>query len=455
MTNEEYIKFFKENKSSNNKFHVRTYGCQMNEHDSEQVEFIMSTLGMKKTDDYTDADYIIINTCAVRATAENKVNGFLGILKHEKEKNKDFKIVVSGCLPNAEKDLDEFLRLNNHIDILMGTANYNKLPELLYNSLYYKKTIVDISDQYDVESMDLNYNRMYNHKAFVNIMYGCNNFCTYCIVPYTRGREVSRKLDDVVDEITKLSANGVKEVTLLVQYVNSYCKTLDGNVDFSMLLKEINKIDGIKRIRFMTSHPRDISDEVINSYKTLENLSKHLHLPVQSGSNKVLKEMNRHYTREDYLSKINKIKEISSDIALTTDIIVGFPGETEEDFLDTLDLVNEVGFDSVFTFIFSQREGTKAAYREDQIPHDIKMERFNRLLDAVNKNALEKNLKYIGKSVLVLVDEISKTDENMLSGKTDTFKTVNFKGDKELIGDIVKVKITDANTFSLQGIIDE
>lgn len=452
MFDNQYIELLKEVAGENNKYVIRTYGCQMNEHDSEQVKFILDYSGLEETDDIEDADFIILNTCAIRGTAENKVFGFLGSLKNLKEKNKNLKIIVSGCLPKLEEALDNFLKKYSHVDVLMGTANYNMLPELIYKSFYEKKTIVDISDQYNLESSELNYSRLYTHKSFVNITYGCNNFCSYCIVPYTRGRERSRPLEDIVKEVESLAKDGVKEVTLLGQNVNSYGKTLENKPTFTDLLYEINKIKGLERIRFMTSHPKDISDELIESYGKLDKLSNHLHLPVQSGSNKVLKDMNRRYTRESYLEKIDKIKSINPNIGLTTDIIVGFPGETDEDFEDTIDLVKKVRYDSVFTFLYSPREGTPAAKREDQIPHELKMERFNRLNDEINKIALEKNKKYKDKIVKVLVDEVSKNDENTLSGRTDTFKLVNFKGDKNLIGEIVDVKITDVGTFTLDGI---
>lgn len=453
MLNNQYRNLLREISGKNNKYIIKTYGCQMNEHDSEQIEFILDSCGLEKTDDIEKANFIILNTCAIRGTAENKVFGFLGSLKHLKEKNKDIKIIVSGCLPKLEEALENFLNKYRHVDVLMGAANYNMLPELIYKSFYEKKTLVDISDQYDLESSELNYSRMYRHKSFVNITFGCNNFCSYCIVPYTRGRERSRTPEDIIKEVSELAGDGVKEITLLGQNVNSYGNTLADKPSFTDLLKEINKIKGIERIRFMTSHPKDISDELLESYGKLDKLANHLHLPVQSGSNKVLKDMNRRYTRESYLEKINKVKNINPEIGLTTDIIVGFPGETEEDFNDTIDLVKEVKYDSIFTFLYSPREGTPAARREDQIPHDVKMKRFNKLNEVINEIAYKKNLEYKNKVVKVLVDEVSKNDEDFLSGRTDTFKLVNFKGDKSLIGEIVEVKITKVGTFTLDGMV--
>lgn len=451
MLDNKYNELVKEIIPKNSKYTIRTYGCQMNEHDSEQVEFLFNNLGMEKVEDYNEADFIIINTCAIRGTAENKALGFLGSLKNLKRQNPNLKIIVSGCLPKVDGTFEDLIKKNKHIDILIGTSNYLSLPELIYRSYYEDKTIVDISDQYDLNSSELNYNRMYKHKSFVNIMYGCNNFCSYCIVPYTRGREYSREITDIVKEIESLVADGVKEVTLLGQNVNSYGQSLTNKTDFPSLLKEINKIDGLERIRFMTSHPKDFSDDLIKSYADLDKLSKQLHLPVQSGSNKVLKEMNRKYTREAYLEKINKVKALDMDIALSTDIIVGFPGETDEDFEDTLALIKAVEYDSIFTFLYSPREGTSAAKREDQIPHEIKMERFNRLMDLTNEIAYKKNLKYKDEVVKVLVDEVSKNNPAYLSGRTDGFKTVNFPGDSSLIGSLVDVKIEKVGTFSLDG----
>lgn len=439
--------------SDNNKYVLRTYGCQMNEHDSEQVEFILKDAGLEKVEDIENANFIIINTCAIRGTAENKAFGFLGSLKKYKRDNKNLKIIVSGCLPKMDEAFENIIKKHKHVDVLMGTSNYNNLPELLYKSYFSDSPIVDISDQYDLDSFELNYSRMYKHKSFVNITFGCNNFCSYCVVPYTRGRERSREPEEIIEEIKTLVNEGVKEVTLLGQNVNSYGKTLENKITFSELLERVNEIQGLERIRFMTSHPKDISDEVINAFENLDKLSNHLHLPVQSGSDKILKEMNRAYNSAQYKTIIDKIKKINPNIALTTDIIVGFPGETEEDFLDTLDLVKYVEYDSIFIFLYSPREGTPAAKMENQIPNDVKMDRFNRLTEVVNEIALKKNKNYLNKEVFVLVDELSKNNDKILSGRTDTFKLVNFEGDESLIGEIVKVKIDKVGTFSLDGTI--
>lgn len=433
------------------KFKIQTYGCQMNEHDSEQAEFVLKNSGLIKTETAEDADIILINTCAIRGTAENKVYGFLGLLKGMKNKNPQKTIIVSGCMPQLQDSLEKMKSSYENVDIFMGTANYEKLPELIIRSMNEKKQIIDISSQYDLNDSELNYNRLYKHKSFVNIMYGCNNFCSYCVVPYTRGREQSRNPEEIVSEIEELSKDGVKEITLLGQNVNSYGKTLEESTTFSELLAKINEIDGIARIRFMTSHPKDISEELIDSYGKLEKLSKHLHLPVQSGSNKVLETMRRKYTREKYIEIVKSIRNKYPDISLSTDIMVGFPGETEEDFNDTIDLVKECRFDFAFTFLFSKRPGTPAYKMENQVDYKVKTDRFNRLTAAINEISLELNKNYLGKTVKVLVDEISKKDEKYLSGRTDTFKLVNFKGEKELIGKIVEVKIVDCNTFSLEG----
>ena len=337
-----------------------------------------------------------------------------------------------------------------NVDMIFGTNNIYKFPKLLLERLENGVRAVDIEENYSNEDNLLGANRMYSFKSFVNIMYGCNNFCTYCIVPYTRGREKSRRPMDIVNEIKGLASHGVKEVTLLGQNVNSYGKSLSNNVRFVDLLKMVNEIDGIERIRFMTSHPRDFSKELAYAYRDLDKLKKFLHLPVQAGSSKVLRDMNRHYTKEEYIRKIDMVKEIVPEIALSTDLMVGFPTETEEDFKDTLDLCKYVEYDTSFTFIYSMREGTKA-YEMDQVPEEIKHDRFNRLLDLIYPIQLKKNENEIGKVRKVLVESTSKSDENKLSGRTDEFKLVNFDGSKDLIGKIVDVSITDANTFSLKG----
>ncbi|MDO5724697.1 MAG: tRNA (N6-isopentenyl adenosine(37)-C2)-methylthiotransferase MiaB [Tissierellia bacterium] len=439
-----------------NKYFIRTYGCQMNEHDSEQIAFMLNKAGFKRTEDIDESDLIILNTCSIRANAENKVYGLLGQLKkYKKDKNNNKIIAICGCMPQRESSLEELTNKYENIDIIFGTNTIHKFPELLLNYINENRKEIAVRESFNLEYEVLGYSYLYSHKAFVNIMYGCNNFCTYCIVPFTRGREVSRPLEEIITEVKKLAKNGVKEITLLGQNVNSYGNDFDKPISFSELLKELDKIEGIEQIRFMTSHPKDISDKLIQSFQSLNNLERHLHLPVQSGSNRILKEMNRTYSREKYIDIVNKTRKLNPDISITTDIMVGFPGETEEDFEETLDLVRICEFESAFTFIYSPREGTKAAKMENFVDKDIINDRFKRLTDLLYEIALKKNIKLIGSVQRVLVDEISKTNDEYLNGRTSSFLNVNFKGEKDLIGKFVNVKIIDANTFALEGeIID-
>lgn len=433
------------------KYTIVTYGCQMNEHDSEKISWILENLGYEWTENKEDSDFIVYNTCLVRENAELKVYGQLGALKDLKRKNPDLILAVCGCMMQREEARRVILDKYRHVDIIFGTNNIHKLPLLIDRHKQTNETVVDIvEDTRDIDD-NIEANRKYGFKAFVNIMYGCNNFCTYCIVPYTRGRERSREPESIIKEIEKLAEEGYKEIMLLGQNVNSYGKTLNIEYTFADLLRDINKIQGIKRIRFMTSHPKDLSDELIYAMASLDKVCEQLHLPVQSGSNRILEAMNRKYTREDYLLLIEKIKKAIPDISISTDIIVGFPGETEEDFLDTLDLVKKARFDSAFTFLYSIREGTKAAQMENQVPDDIKHERFQRLLDTIYPIFYEENLKYLNKTVEVLVEEVSKNNDEVLSGRTRTGKLVHFKGSKDLIGKFVNVKITTPKTFTLEG----
>lgn len=437
----------------NKKYTIETHGCQMNEHDSEKISWILENMGYQWTDSKEDSDFIIYNTCLVRENAELKVYGQLGALKGLKRKKPDLVIAVCGCMMQREEARNVILSKYRHVDIIFGTGNIHKLPQLVNRHEQEGKTVVDVveDDREIMESIEAN--RKYSFKAFVNIMYGCNNFCTYCIVPYTRGREKSREPENILKEIKTLAENGYKEITLLGQNVNSYGKTLGYDYTFAKLLEEVNKIDGIERIRFMTSHPKDLSDELIEAMSKLDKVCEQLHLPVQSGSDKVLKAMNRKYTKGDYLLLIDKIKKAIPDIAISTDIIVGFPGETEEDFNETLDLVKTVKYDSAFTFLYSVREGTIAAKMEDQVPDDIKHNRFQRLLDTLYPIFYEENLKYMDKVVEVLVEETSKNNENVLTGRTRTGKLIHFEGDKDLIGKLVNVKITTVKSFTLEGYI--
>ncbi len=435
------------------KFHISTFGCQMNEHDTEKIIWTLERIGYQQTINRNEADIIIFNTCAVRKTAEDRVFGQLGELQDLKRKNPSLIIAVCGCLMQKEDIRDYFLKKHRHIDIVFGTNNIHKLPQLIDRHLRTNDRVIDVVEDTKEISDNIDSNRKYSYKAFVDIMYGCNNFCSYCIVPYTRGRERSRSVKSIINEVENLAQTGCKEITLLGQNVNSYGKTLDEKITFSQLLTLLNEIEGIERIRFMTSHPKDFSEDLIEAYKNLDKLCNHLHLPVQSGSNRILKLMNRKYTKEEYLEKIYKIREYIPDIAITTDIIVGFPGETEEDFEETLDLVKSAKFDSAFTFLYSIREGTNAAKMSNQIPDEIKHDRFQRLLDVLYPIGLESNKKLINTIQRVLVEETSKSDENVLSGRTETNKLVHFKGNNNIIGQIVDVKITDAKTFTLEGII--
>ena len=433
------------------KYMIQTFGCQMNEHDSEKLCAMLDDMGYQRTMLAAECDLIIYNTCAVRENAELKVYGNLGQLKFNKRKNPDLKIAVCGCMMQQPHVVKELKSKYNHVDLVFGTHNLYKFPELLASSMESEGMLVDVWDVDGEVVEGLRSSRKFELKAFVNIMYGCNNFCTYCIVPYTRGRERSRTVEDIVNEIKELVANGTKEVTLLGQNVDSYGKTLDNPVTFAELLRIVNEIEGLERIRFMTSHPKDISDEVIYAMRDCDKVCEFLHLPVQCGSTKLLKKMNRHYTREYYMSLVNKIKKEIPDVSLTTDIIVGFPGETEEDFLDTLELAKEVQYDSAFTFIYSRRNNTPADMMLDQVSEEDKHNRFNRLVEVINSSVIAKNKAYDGKVVEVLVEGTSKNDESKLSGRTRNGRLVNFTGENIKIGDLVNVKITKAQNFSLVG----
>lgn len=433
------------------KYLINTSGCQANELDSEKIAWILDNMGYTPVNDKEEADIIIFNTCAVRKSAEDKVFGQLGELKELKRRKPDVILGLCGCMMQREDIREFFLSKHKHIDIVFGTNNIHKLPQLVSRQIETGKTIVDIVEDTREIDESIDAHRKYSYKAYIDIMYGCDNYCTYCIVPYTRGRERSREPKTILDEIRRLVDSGVKEVTLLGQNVNSYGKTLSEEYNFPDLLRDINEIHGLERIRFMTSHPKDFTEELIEAYLKLDKLSPHLHLPVQSGSNRMLKLMNRKYTREQYLEKVGKIKELLPNLAITTDIIVGFPGETEADFADTLELVKEVEYDSAFTFLYSIREGTIASRMEEQVPDDVKHERFQRLLDTLHPIGLKLNEKLIGSVQKVLVEEVSKNDHSVMSGRTESSKLVHFKGRQELIGQIVNVKIEHVKTFTLEG----
>lgn len=433
-------------------FHITTFGCQMNEHDSETMAGLLIESGLVRVEERDRADIEIMNTCSVRENADKHFFGTLGQLKNRKEKTPNFIVCVCGCMMQQQSVIDTLKSKYPWVDLVFGTHNIHKLPELLNKVISEKEKIIEILPDADEIIEGLPAERLFKHKALVNIMYGCNNFCTYCIVPYTRGREKSRTPDAILKEIKNLVEDGVKEIMLLGQNVNSYKGIRnDTPVDFATLIKEINQINGLERIRFMTSHPKDLSDDLIEAFKSCAKLCKNIHLPVQSGSDAVLKRMNRHYDIRKYLDTVSKLKTAVPEITISTDIIVGFPGETEEDFKDTLSVVKEVEYDSAFTFLYSIRKGTPAEKYEDQIPEDVKHERFNRLVDCVNEISERKNRLYLGRIEKVLVEGSSKNDKDMLTGRTDGFKLVNFPGDKSLTGKMVDVRITDAKTFSLMG----
>ena len=431
------------------KYHIITFGCQMNEHDSETIAGMLAQQGMEPVLDKKEADIVIINTCSVRENADKRFFGTLGQLKKKKTENPEFVVGVCGCMMQQQHVIDTLKMKYPWVDIIFGTHNIHMFPQLLENVMNEKQKIMDIWEDGGEIVEGLPAKRLYRHKAFVNIMYGCNNFCTYCIVPYTRGRERSRKPLDIVNEVRTLVADGVKEITLLGQNVNSYKG--DEDTDFAALIYMLNDIEGLERIRFMTSHPKDLSDRLIQAYKDCDKLCRNIHLPVQSGSSSILKRMNRRYTKEDYLRLVERLRTAVPDITISTDIIVGFPGETEEDFLETLDLAEQVRYDSAFTFLYSIRKGTPAEKFEDQIPEDIKHERFNRLVDTINRISAEKNSEYVGTVQQVLVEGTSKNDIMTYSGRTDGFKLVNFKASEDLTGKTVPVRITESNTFSLVG----
>lgn len=432
-------------------YYIETWGCQMNEEDSEKLSGMLKNIGYSKIDKREDADIIIFNTCAVRENAELKVYGNLGALKKLKEQRPNLIIAVCGCMMQQKGVAENLIKKYPFVDIVFGTHNSYKFPEYLNRVKQEGKSVIEILDKEEGIVEGIPVDRESSVKAFVTIMYGCNNFCTYCVVPYVRGRERSRNPEDIINEIKSLISKGYKEVTLLGQNVNSYSKELGGDVDFAKLLRMINEIEGLERVRFMTSHPKDLSDEVIYAIRDCGKLCEAIHLPVQSGSDRILKIMNRHYDREQYLNLVKKIKKEIPGVALTTDIIVGFPGETEEDFQDTLNLVKEVEYDSAFTFIYSRRNNTPADKMEDQIDDKIKHDRFNRLIEVLNTISAKINKQYHLKNVEVLVEGTSKNDENKLMGRTRTGKLVNFTGNKNNIGKLVNVKITEALSFSLNG----
>ncbi len=430
---------------------IRTYGCQMNEHDTETIAGILEQMGYSSTDDEMSADVVLFNTCAIRENAEDKVFGELGHMKSIKKNNPNLILGVCGCMSQEESVVNKILKSYPQVDLIFGTHNIHRLPVLLRDAMFSKEMVIEVwSKEGDIiENMPKV--REGNIKAWVNIMYGCDKFCTYCIVPYTRGKERSRRPEDVIAEVRELARQGYKEIMLLGQNVNAYGKDFeDIEYGFGDLLDEIRKID-IPRIRFTTSHPRDFDDHLIEVLAKGGNLVEQIHLPVQSGSTEVLKKMARKYSREHYLELVRKIKAAIPNVALSTDIIVGFPGETEEQFQETLSLVEEVGYDFAYTFMYSPREGTPAAEMADSVPEEVKKDRLHRLMEVQNKISKEKNLALQDQVVEVLIEGESKNNPDVLAGRTRTGKLVHLTGDKSLIGTIVNVKITEAKTWTLWG----
>lgn len=432
------------------KYMIQTYGCQGNEADSEKMRGLLESVGFTQTLVEEEADLIILNTCAIRANAENKVFGELGRLKHLKVAKPNLILAVGGCMPQEEVVVEKILKTYHQVDIVFGTHNLHRLIDFLVPAMEKQKVIsVESVEGEIVEKVPTIHENKF--KAWVNIMYGCDEFCTYCIVPYTRGKERSRQPEAIIEEVKDLIKQGYQEVTLLGQNVNSYGLDFENKTyRFSDLLRELSNLD-IPRIRFTTSHPKDFSDDLIMVLAEGKNLMPFIHLPVQSGSNKILKAMNRKYTKEHYLDLIGKIKKAIPDVSVTTDIIVGFPGETEEDFLETLDLVKQCDFEGAYTFIFSPRAGTPAASYSDDLPKEMKKQRLYQLNDLINEGFSKGNHRFVGTIQNVLVDGRSKTNKSVLTGYTEHNKLVNFKGDESLIGKIVSVKITDARTWSLVG----
>lgn len=441
---------------------VTTFGCQMNSHDSEKLKGILESIGYEESSD-EKADFVIFNTCTVRENANKKLYGHLGHLKNLKSKNPHMIIALCGCMMQESHVVETIRQKYSFVNIVFGTHNIYKLAELIYINLSENKRVIEILDKSINTVETLPTKRKYSFKSGVNIMYGCNNFCSYCIVPYVRGREKSRKPDDIIKEITELASKGVREIMLLGQNVNSYGKVFDYTnneiiqvssedmITFPMLLKKVCSIDGIERIRFMTSHPKDLSDELIQVMSEESKICNHLHLPVQSGSTSILGKMNRRYTKEQYLKLVEKIRCAIPNISLTTDIIVGFPGETEEDFKDTLDIVEKVRYDQAFTFIYSKRTGTPAASMNNQVPDDVVKDRFNRLLTKVNEISSEQTKRFTGMIKDVLIEEVNHQDSSLVSGRTEENVTVHLEGDSSLIGQTIKVKLVDCRGFYFIG----
>jgi tRNA-2-methylthio-N6-dimethylallyladenosine synthase len=433
------------------KYWIQTYGCQANEADGETMAGILKMMSFSPAANENEASIIIINTCAIRENAENRVWGVIGRLKKLKIDNPDLLICLSGCMAQEENVVNKILKTYHQVDIVFGTHNIHKLPDYIQTAMFSKERVIEVYSEEGNVVENLPKFRNHKKKAWVNIMFGCDEFCTYCIVPYTRGRERSRLKEEVIKEVKELNNNGYVEVTLLGQNVNAYGKDFK-NLDYTFgdLLRDLDKT-GIKRIRFTTSHPHDLDLKTMEAIRDCDSVMPFFHLPVQSGSNSILKRMNRHYTKDTYLEKLKQLREIVPGISVTTDIIVGFPGETDEDFMETLDLVRKANFEGAFTFIFSPREGTPAAKFKDDIELEVKKARLYKLNQVINDGYLQGNKRFLGKTIDVLVEGISKNNNNTLAGYTPHQKLVNFRGDKEKIGSIVPVKIIEAKTWFLMG----
>lgn len=453
LTEAFYIPERMQNVGQNKKYYIRTYGCQMNVHDTEVMQGILTEMGYTGTEDPKEADVILLNTCAVRENAEDKVFGAIGSLKHLKKDNPDILIGICGCMSQEENIVDRILEKYHHIDMIFGTHNIHRLPQIIEEAMFSKAKVVDVWSKEGDIIENLPKRRDSKAKAWVNITYGCDKFCTYCIIPFTRGKERSRLKEDILTEIQGLIDEGYQEITLLGQNVNSYGKDLYDDYTFAQLLSDVQKMD-IPRVRFTTSHPWDFSLEMVEVLKKGGNMMPHVHLPVQSGSSSMLKIMGRNYTREAYIELYKQLREIPG-VAITTDIIVGFPNESDEQFDETISLVNECQYDGAYTFIYSPREGTPAAKMVDNVPENVKKERLQRLNVVVNEHAKMRNDKYLGKVLHVLVDGASQKRSDTLAGYSEAWKLVNFKGNPDLVGKIVPVKITDVRTWSLVGEVVE
>ncbi|MDO4542231.1 MAG: tRNA (N6-isopentenyl adenosine(37)-C2)-methylthiotransferase MiaB [Bacillota bacterium] len=432
------------------KYYIRTFGCQMNKHDSEFIGSMLEKLGYTDTESVNEADVVVVNTCSIRDTAEKKIMGFIDSLILTKRLKPELRVIVAGCMVSGSSQVDELLKKRRHIDIVLGTRSLDKLPQYLLQLESKPGPYVDFD-------LDVNITEGRSHKrddgfrGYLTIMYGCDNFCSYCVVPHVRGREKSRELQDIVAEAKAMAEDGVKEITLLGQNVNSYGKGLKSKMDFADVLYAVSEIDGIERIRYMTSHPKDFSDRIVEAIAQLPKVCRHFHLPFQSGSSRILERMNRHYTKDYYLELMEKIKKTFPNSVLTTDIIVGFPGEKEEDFQDTIDLLEKIEFDLAYTFIYSPRKGTPGADMPEQIPQSVKKQRLLTLMDIQNEISLKRNKEMIGKTYKLLGEGASRTKETVQSGRTEGNKLVHFQGKEDYCGKFVEAEITEANTWSLKG----